>query len=169
MEHLLELPFTGTSRHKVDGKGRVSIPAQFRRVLEAADPNWQEGLAPTVFLTHGPPEQEHLDCFSAAAMEEILQGMNALPLGSERRELLEYYFSSNTIKTATDDTGRLVLSAALRKQIGVTGEAVFVARGKSFRILSPEAYEAYAAEQKQRLAALSKGGNPLALLSGGEG
>ena len=33
--------FRGESHHKVDAKGRVSIPASFRRVLEAGDPNWQ--------------------------------------------------------------------------------------------------------------------------------
>ena len=168
MEHLLELTFTGTSRHKVDGKGRVSIPAQFRRVLEAADPKWQEGLAPRLFVAHGPEDQTFLDCFSVAAMEEITAKIDAQPLGSPRREALEYYFNGMTYGTATDETGRLVLSAALRTQIGVTGEAVLVARGKSFRILSPEAYDAYAAEQRERLAALAKGGNPLALLSEGD-
>ena len=165
MEHLLELTFTGTSRHKVDGKGRVSIPAQFRRVLEAADPKWQDGLAPRLYIAHGDDEQPYLECFSVSAMEEITQGIDRLPLGSPRREALEFYFNGMTFGTSTDETGRLVLSAALRKQIGVTGEAVLVARGKSFRILSPEAYDAYAAEQRQRLAALAKGGNPLALLS----
>ncbi|HKK83893.1 MAG TPA: cell division/cell wall cluster transcriptional repressor MraZ, partial [Roseovarius sp.] len=32
--------FRGESHHKVDTKGRVSIPASFRRVLESSDPNW---------------------------------------------------------------------------------------------------------------------------------
>ena len=30
--------FRGESHHKVDAKGRVSIPASFRRVIEASDP-----------------------------------------------------------------------------------------------------------------------------------
>jgi len=45
--------FRGESVHKVDSKGRVSIPALFRRVLEAADPDWTDGLQPNVVVVYG--------------------------------------------------------------------------------------------------------------------
>ena len=42
--------FRGESLHKVDGKGRVSIPALFRRVIEVCDPNWHEKLPPELVI-----------------------------------------------------------------------------------------------------------------------
>ena len=44
------LSFTGEHTQKVDGKGRMSIPADFRRVLEAGDPEWTTGLSPRMYL-----------------------------------------------------------------------------------------------------------------------
>ena len=42
--------FRGESIHKVDGKGRVSIPAAFRRVLEEHDPDYALGLNPNLII-----------------------------------------------------------------------------------------------------------------------
>ena len=50
------LSFTGEHTQKVDGKGRMSIPADFRRVLESQDPDWTDGLTPRMYLLYG----EHL-------------------------------------------------------------------------------------------------------------
>ena len=38
--------FRGEGLNKVDSKGRVSIPALFRRVIESCDPGWTDGLQP---------------------------------------------------------------------------------------------------------------------------
>ena len=38
--------FRGEGLNKVDSKGRVSIPALFRRVIEVCDPAWTDGLNP---------------------------------------------------------------------------------------------------------------------------
>ena len=47
------LSFTGTYTLKVDAKGRMSIPADFRRVLEGGDPDWTAGLFPRMYLLYG--------------------------------------------------------------------------------------------------------------------
>ncbi|MDG1769388.1 MAG: MraZ N-terminal domain containing protein, partial [Yoonia sp.] len=47
------LSFTGEHIQKVDGKGRMSIPADFRRVLESQDPDWTDGLNPRMYLLYG--------------------------------------------------------------------------------------------------------------------
>ena len=45
--------FRGEAENKVDSKGRVSIPAPFRRVLEEGDPDWSNGVNPNFVIVYG--------------------------------------------------------------------------------------------------------------------
>ena len=62
--------FRGESDHKVDSKGRVSIPASFRRVIESCDPEWTEGLLPRLIIVYGGITRDHLEGFTIEAMDE---------------------------------------------------------------------------------------------------
>ena len=59
--------FRGESHHKVDTKGRVSIPAHFRRVLEASDPAWTDGLNPELVIVYGDHRRKYLECYTMEA------------------------------------------------------------------------------------------------------
>ncbi|MCV6824764.1 MULTISPECIES: division/cell wall cluster transcriptional repressor MraZ [Halocynthiibacter] len=133
--------FRGESVHKVDAKGRVSIPALFRRVLEAGDPDWQAGQAPRVVIVYGDYRRQQLECFTQEAIEEVDAQIAKLPRGSKRRQALQRLYSAQAFPTSVDETGRLVLPAKLRKKIGLQGEAYFVGNGDTFEIWSPETYE----------------------------
>ena len=56
--------FRGESHHKVDAKGRVSIPASFRRVIEQGDPNFIEGLNPELVIVYGDHRRNYLECYT---------------------------------------------------------------------------------------------------------
>lgn len=131
--------FQGTSTHKVDPKGRVSIPADFRRVLDALDPDREPGTNPSVILLYGDRRNPWFDCYTIAGMGEIDDLIEDMDEGDPDRLTLEehYYAASETLKV--DDSGRLVLSKALRDMIGVGAELTFQARGKTFRVFSPDA------------------------------
>ena len=45
--------FRGSEEVKVDAKGRVSIPAKFRRVFESCDPDWETGRRPQLVIVYG--------------------------------------------------------------------------------------------------------------------
>lgn len=161
--------FRGSDTFKVDGKGRVSIPAQFRRVLEAGDPDWTEGLAPTLVIVAGDESQPYLDCYTVTAMEEIDAKIAKMPRFSEKREYFEDHFNGTSTETSVDDTGRLVLPAKLRSKIGLTDAAFFMAKGDRFEIWHPDAYsETRQSKRRAFLDTLPEGINPLSLLDEAE-
>ncbi|SES14800.1 MraZ protein [Tranquillimonas rosea] len=134
--------FRGESVHKVDTKGRVSIPAGFRRVLEAGDPNFTEGLNPELVIVYGGETRDYLECFTMDSIAKIDAKISRLPRGSKKRKALQRLYHTHAHPTSVDETGRLVLPAKLREKIGLNGEAFFAGTGETFEIWSPEAYDA---------------------------
>ena len=134
--------FRGESIHKVDAKGRVSIPASFRRVLEASDPNWTDGLNPELVIVYGDHRRAYLECYTIEAINEVDAKIDSLPRGSMERKMLQRLFHGQSFPTNVDETGRLVLPAKLRQKIGLENEAFFIAAGDTFQVWKPEVYEA---------------------------
>lgn len=133
--------FRGESHHKVDTKGRVSIPASFRRVLEAGDPAWTEGLNPELVIVYGDHRRKFLECYTMEAIGEVDDKIDALPRGSRERKILQQLFHGQSFPTTVDETGRLVLPAKLRQKIDLDGEAFFIAAGDTFQIWKPATYD----------------------------
>jgi len=162
--------FRGEGLHKVDAKGRVSIPSGFRRVLESCDSNWTEGLTPELVIVYGDHRRKFLECYTMEAIEEVDRKIDALARGSMERQMLEHLFNGQSHPTSVDDTGRLVLPAKLRQKIGLESEAYFIASGDTFKIWKPETYEA---EQLVRTEAwldqLPEDVDPLSFLDGPQG
>lgn len=133
--------FRGESLNKVDGKGRVSIPALFRRVLEAGDPEWTEGLRPNLVIVYGDHRRKFLECYTIEAIDEIDAQISHMQRGSLERRMLERLMHGQSFPTQVDEDGRLVLPQKLREKIGLEGEAFFIAAGDTFQIWKPETYE----------------------------
>lgn len=159
--------FRGESHHKVDSKGRVSIPASFRRVLEAADPNWQPQGNPELVIVYGDHRRSYLECYTMEAIEEVDDKIDALPRGGLERRMLQRLFHGQSFPTNVDETGRLVLPAKLRKKIDLEGEAFFIAAGDTFQIWKPETYEKEELSKTEAwLDELPDDFDPMALLDG---
>ncbi|SFI53329.1 division/cell wall cluster transcriptional repressor MraZ [Jannaschia pohangensis] len=135
----MEQRFRGTGTHKVDAKGRVSIPADFRRVLDACDPDREPGTNPRVTLCFGDDRVPFFTCYTMDGVAEMGEMIEDMDEGDPQREALEDYFYTFAETISVDDSGRLLLNAALRAQIGVTDTLVFAGKGKTFRVHSPEA------------------------------
>ena len=133
--------FRGEFHQKVDGKGRVSIPAHFRRVLEAGDPTWTDGKVPELVVVYGDHRRQYLECYTIDAASEVDAKIDQMKRGSIERRMLEKLFNGQSLQTNIDDTGRIVLPAKLRAKIGLEGEAYFIATGDTFQIWNPGTYE----------------------------
>ncbi len=138
--------FSSNATNRIDAKGRVSIPAAFRKVLE------QEETPGVVLIPEleGLPTiegmgQSRLEQFAAAieerdSLDEITYALKVAILGEARQLQI-------------DDAGRIVLGQDLREIAGLTGEeALFVGLGRTFQIWNPAAYaERRAALKKMQL------------------
>ncbi|MGB5556571.1 MAG: division/cell wall cluster transcriptional repressor MraZ [Paracoccaceae bacterium] len=162
--------FRGESQHKVDSKGRVSIPALFRRVLEAGDPDWTEGLRPQLVIVYGDHRRKYLECYTIEAIDEVDAKIGKLPRGSQKRRMLERLMHGQSFPTEVDGDGRLVLPQKLREKIGLGDEAFFIASGDTFQIWKPETYESEElAKTEEVLDALPDDFDPLTWLDEAEG
>jgi MraZ protein len=159
--------FRGEFHQKVDGKGRVSIPASFRRVLETADAEWKEGLRPRFVIVYGDHRRNFLECYSIEAMAEVDAKITKMPRGSMERRLLERLMYTLAHPTEVDEDGRIVLPQKLRDKIGLGSEAYFVAAADTFQIWKPDTFEAEEmARTEAYLDTLPEGMDVLSLLPG---
>lgn len=148
----------------------MSIPASFRRVIEAADPNWAEGLSPELVIVYGDQRRSYLECYTIEAIEEVDAKIDALPRGSKQRKILQRMFHGQSFPTSIDETGRLVLPAKLRKKIDLGAEAFFIAAGDTFQIWDPDTYESEElAKTEEWLDELPADFDPLIYLDGPKG
>ncbi len=160
------LSFRGEFNQKVDGKGRMSIPADFRVVLADGDPRCPEGLLPRMVVLHGPHLRNCLHVYTIDAMAEIEAGIRRLPRGSTERKRASRMILGKSWDTDVDKDGRIVLPQRLRQQIGLEGEAVMVAMGDYFEIWNARTYEVVeAAETEEWLEEQPDDFDPLTLIS----
>jgi MraZ protein len=161
--------FSGTITQRVDGKGRVSIPADFRRVLEAGDAQFDpEVKRVRMRVVYGDDSRRCLEVYPIARFEALMSRIAQLPQGSDEREILELCYVSGSEQIEVDADGRTVFAQRFRDHIGLSrdgGEAVFAGALDTFRIWTPEEFEA---ERARKLAAvkarMAGGGSILSLL-----
>lgn len=142
--------FRGEYTFKVDAKGRVSIPAAFRRVLESGDPAYTDGLRPQFVIVYGPASQTYLECYTINETQALEDKINQLPNSPLKRRLVKEKITQSH-DSEVDPDGRLVLPARLRDKIGLGKEAVFQGTLTTFRIWSAEAYERHMTEDNEDL------------------
>ena len=157
--------FRGESLNKVDAKGRVSIPASFRRVLQSADPSSGDGKPAGLVIVYGPASRNHLECFTIEAMAEVDRKISELPRGSKRRRILERIYSGQAVEVIVDEGGRMVLPPKCREKLGALDSAYFIASGDTFQIWNVDTFEAEEAPGVDDLIDdLPEGMDPLELL-----
>ena len=132
--------FRGEFDQKVDNKGRVSIPAPFRRVVDAGDPDRQAGERPTLIIVYGTETQVRFDCYTVQGIERIDERIDRMKKGSVERRVLERIYHGHALHAQLDEEGRVVLPQKLREKIGLDERAYFIAMGDHFQIWKPESY-----------------------------
>lgn len=157
--------FLGTSINKVDRKGRVSVPSAFRNAI--ADPTFH-GIVGFPSFTHAA-----IECCTMGWLEELHTGVSRYHLFSEDHDDIATAVFSRTRQMAFDGDGRIVLPEHFREHTEIKDQAVFVGRGDTFHIWSPQAHQAFDEATTARLAkkklTLATGRTPPGANSGGTG
>ena len=160
------LSFTGEHTQRVDGKGRMSIPADFRRVLEAGDPEWTPGLSPRMYLLYGDHLKNELHGYTVEEFNAVMAQINALPRGSSNKKKLQRLIIGQSIKLDVDKDGRTVMPLKQRQKLGIAdGDLAFSGMGDHFEIWKADVFAEEVAEDISGwLAEHEDGFDPLILL-----
>ena len=132
--------FRGEAENKVDSKGRVSIPASFRRILEDGDPDWTTGINPNFVIVYGRRSRKCLEGYSIKSIEIVDNLVSNLPRYSKEREIIERLINSQSIYVQLDENGRIIIPLKLRELVNIENTAVFVGMGEKFQIWNPKNY-----------------------------
>ncbi|MCX7287762.1 MAG: division/cell wall cluster transcriptional repressor MraZ [Rhodobacterales bacterium] len=146
--------FRGEVYQKVDAKARVSIPAAFRRILEADDPATSENSRPRVYMVYGGKTRTFVECYSKRGADQLAADIEAMDMGSPERVRAERDLISRSAMVEIDSDGRIVLPLKVREKMGfpadlpATAEAAFAGFTNRFRLYRREIYEAELAEDE---------------------
>ncbi|OFX00411.1 MAG: hypothetical protein A3E78_15960 [Alphaproteobacteria bacterium RIFCSPHIGHO2_12_FULL_63_12] len=148
-----ETSFLGSHINKIDLKGRVAAPADFRRALEG-DPIRGFYCLPSL---RGP----FLECGGGDLISFFKEMISELPPFDEDREVLEAHLLGEVRSLAFDTEGRVVIPESLRVHANLSERALFQGRGETFWILNAEgAAERLASGRERAKAALQRLRNP---------
>lgn len=120
--------FLGQYVHSIDDKGRVTIPARYRELLE-------EGA----YITQG--FDLNLFVLTTSSFERIYQRVNQMSLTDPAARQLKRLIFSHAVRAETDKAGRILIPQFLRQAAHLKGSAVVVGVGNYFEIWSPDLWE----------------------------
>lgn len=122
------LAFRGNFIHTVDGKGRVSLPAEFRKILTRYE---DHSVVLTNYISDG---SRCLEGFSLSNWIEFERTLRAKSRFSPKLQKLENFYLSRSAECAVDGSGRILLPSHLRQYGGLEKEVTFTASIHGFRI-----------------------------------
>lgn len=133
--------FLSTFTNKVDNKGRVSVPAQFRAALNNQD--FSGIIIYQSFIN---------DCIEGCDIDRIKRlsnSIDSLDPFSEERDAFAATILGGAIQLPLDVDGRVILPVNLLKKTAITGQALFVGKGSTFEIWNPDKFNDYLIKAKQ--------------------
>ena len=125
--------FMDTIINKVDAKGRVSLPSDYRAIVKETSSEIVCYRSLTSTCIEG-------------CLEDLLDKLateieTSTDFFSQTQDDLTNLIFGDAKRFPFDSTGRIGLSEKLLKHAGIADSAVFVGKGRKFQIWSPENWE----------------------------
>jgi transcriptional regulator MraZ len=139
--------FKGTYRHRLDGKGRIPIPAAFRRSLATER---VKSLVATLV-------DQCVAIYPASEWQKLEDQLRSLPTFHRQAKALSRNLASRAVDCTLDGQGRILLPPALRAAAGLQQEAVVVGVIERIEVWSPGAWEDFLRDSERLLEDVSLG------------
>lgn len=122
--------FMDTITNKVDAKGRVSLPSDYRAIVK------ELSTEIVCYRSLSAPCIE--GCLEDTLDKLATEIENSTDFFSETQDNLTNLIFGDAKRFPFDSTGRIVLTDKLLQHAGITDSAVFVGKGRKFQIWNPE-------------------------------
>ncbi len=135
--------FLSNAVNRIDAKGRVSVPAHFRSVVQKrgySDLYALRALETPAMDVGGPDLLERYE--ERIALEDPFL---------QTADDMSFFIHGDGAFLKLDQDGRITVNDFVREHTGITNEVAFVGRGHFFQIWEPERLRAYGAEVRARL------------------
>lgn len=154
-------PFLGGFLNAVDAKGRVSLPAGFRKILASRARGAEPGAGEEDSILY-VGEDNRLDCLRAfdatyakilqdAVIEEVAAlGLKPVDRLDEQTQRATEAFGA-ALPVPYDGVGRMVIPGHLRTKAGITDLAWFFGTSTMIQIWTPARFEAAHADKPKLL------------------
>jgi len=134
--------FMGTHVNRLDRKGRVSVPAQFRAELARAE---------TDEMVFRPSHQKPcIEAWPAQYFDQMAASLENYDVFSEERDELAATLYADAHPMRPDSEGRIMLPEALIIHAGLAESIAFVGLGRIFQIWDPDAAKNWTSSARGR-------------------
>ena len=125
--------FMDTITNKVDAKGRVSLPSDYRAIVKE--------LSTEIVCYRSLTSPCIEGCLEDSLDKLATEIENSTDFFSETQDNLTNLIFGDAKRFSFDSTGRIMLTEKLLKHANIKDTAVFVGKGRKFQIWKPENWE----------------------------
>ncbi len=135
--------FLSNAVNRIDAKGRVSVPAHFRSVVQ------KRGYSELYALR--ALDIPALDVGGLDLLDRYEQRIAQEDPFLQTADDMSFFCHGDGMFLKLDQDGRITISDFMREHTGISSEVVFVGRGAFFQMWEPERLRAYGADVRTRL------------------
>ena len=138
--------FLSSAVNKIDAKGRVSVPAHFRAVVQ------KRGYVDLYALR--ALDVPAMDVGGLDLLDRYEQRIAAEDPFLQTADDMSFFIHGDGAFLKLDRDGRITMTDFVREHTNITSEVAFVGRGQFFQIWEPERLRAHGAQVRARLLTL---------------
>lgn len=127
--------FLGNYTHALDDKGRVSLPSEFRDILQKTQ---SESVVLTNYISDGA---RCLEGFSLGAWQDFEIKLREKSRFSSKLQKLENFYLSRATRCPLDSSGRILIPSHLRTYASMEREVTFTSSIHGFRVWDKRIWE----------------------------